>query len=210
MNRRMNAHLVRLLLALYPRAWRDRYGAEVVRLTEELIAAGETTPAQGALNLASAAAAERGRALADSRRTAVAMAMAALVAVAGSCYVAAQVRPPGPAATASARSAPPAPARLTGVACVFRTSAPGGPVMVVGPAEIKAEIRADIKAGSRFSHVLLPVRVVLPHGTARGQCVMLPAICRPGLVKAPGATIKPGQCVVAAPELPRRMMILAG
>jgi hypothetical protein len=168
MSRRMNAHLVRLLLALYPRAWRDRYGAEVVRLTEELIAA------------------------------------------AGSCYVAAQVRPPGPAAAASARGAPPAPARLTRVACAFRTSAPGGPVVVAGRAEIKAEIRAGIKAGAQFSHVLLPVRVVLPHGTARGQCVMLPAICRPGLVKAPGATIKPGQCVVAAPELPRRMMILAG
>jgi hypothetical protein len=51
----MNRHLVRLLLMLYPRSWRDRYGPEVVRLTQELIAVGETTPARGALNMAGAA-----------------------------------------------------------------------------------------------------------------------------------------------------------
>ena len=48
----MNRHLVRLLLTLYPRPWRDRYGTEVVRLTQELIATGETTPTRGALNRA--------------------------------------------------------------------------------------------------------------------------------------------------------------
>jgi hypothetical protein len=42
----MNRHLVRLLLALYPRPWRDRHGTEVVWLTQELIATGETTPAR--------------------------------------------------------------------------------------------------------------------------------------------------------------------
>ena len=47
----MNRRLLRALLALYPRAWRDRYGAEVAHLTGELIAAGETTPLAGALNL---------------------------------------------------------------------------------------------------------------------------------------------------------------
>ncbi len=29
----MNRHLIRLLVLLYPRPWRDRYGTEVVRLT---------------------------------------------------------------------------------------------------------------------------------------------------------------------------------
>jgi len=209
MNRRMNRHLVRLLLALYPRAWRDRYGAEVVRLTEELIAAGETTPAQGALNLASAAVVERGRALADSRRTAVAMAVAALVAVAGSFYVTAHARPPGPATAASAQSAPPAPAHLTRFACVIKQSTAGPRVVSIGRAEIKADIRAGA-APSQSSLVLLPVRVFLPHHAAAGQCVMLSAICRPGLAKSPGVTIKPGQCVIAAPGLSRRMLILPG
>jgi hypothetical protein len=192
-----------------PRAWRDRYGAEVVRLTEELIAAGETTPAQGALNLASAAVVERGRALADSRRAAVAMAVAALVAAAGSFYVTAHARPPGPATAASAQSAPPArpvPARMTRFACVIKQPAAARPLPV-------SSGRAEIKAGaapSQSSLVLVPVRVVLPHRTAGDQCVMLPATCRPGLAKSPGATIKPGQCVVVAPELSRRALILPG
>ena len=90
----MNRRLVRMLLALYPRPYRERYGAEVVRLTEELIAAGEITPAEGALNLAAAAAAERGRALAESRRTAAAMALAVLVALAGSFYATSHARTP--------------------------------------------------------------------------------------------------------------------
>ena len=32
----MNRHLLRALLALYPRPWRDRYGAELASLTEHL------------------------------------------------------------------------------------------------------------------------------------------------------------------------------
>jgi protein-S-isoprenylcysteine O-methyltransferase Ste14 len=58
MSRRM-----RWLLALYPRAWRDRYGREVADLTEELIRAGDTAPLRAGLGLAAAAAVERGRAL---------------------------------------------------------------------------------------------------------------------------------------------------
>jgi protein-S-isoprenylcysteine O-methyltransferase Ste14 len=54
MSRRM-----RWLLALYPRAWRDRYGREVADLTEELIRAGDTTPLRAGLELAAAAAAAR-------------------------------------------------------------------------------------------------------------------------------------------------------
>jgi protein-S-isoprenylcysteine O-methyltransferase Ste14 len=54
---------MRWLLALYPRAWRDRYGQEVAGLTEELIRAGDTTPLRAGLDLAAAAAAERARAL---------------------------------------------------------------------------------------------------------------------------------------------------
>lgn len=39
------------LLALYPRAWRRRYGVEVVSLVEELIRAGDTTPARAGCDL---------------------------------------------------------------------------------------------------------------------------------------------------------------
>jgi protein-S-isoprenylcysteine O-methyltransferase Ste14 len=63
MSRRM-----RCLLALYPRAWRDRYGREVASLTEELIRAGDCTPLRAGLDLAAAAVVERARAL---RRAAV-------------------------------------------------------------------------------------------------------------------------------------------
>lgn len=71
-----------LLMMLYPRAWRARYGAEVLRLTRELIAAGETTPARAAVNLACAAVVERCRALGHSWRPAMAMSVAALLALA--------------------------------------------------------------------------------------------------------------------------------
>ncbi|MGO8727010.1 MAG: methyltransferase family protein [Streptosporangiaceae bacterium] len=58
MSRRM-----RWLLALYPRAWRDRYGREVASLTEELIRSGDRTRLRAGLGLAGAAAAERIRTL---------------------------------------------------------------------------------------------------------------------------------------------------
>lgn len=177
----MNRRLVRMLLTLYPRAYRDRYGAEVVRLTEELIAAGEITPTEGALNLAVAATAERGRALAGSWRTAAAMALAALVALAGSFYVTSPARTPAAASAPRAQHAPgalPAPARLVRFACVIRSGAAG-------------------------SHPL-----VVPHrrvGTT-DVCPALPAPChaRPGH-PWPGedsgvvlrVAVKPGQCIIA-------------
>ena len=89
----MNGHLMRGLLALYPRAFRDRYGAELASVTDERISAGELTPLLAALNLACGAALEWGRVLFHSRRTVLAMAVAAIMAVAGSLYVASHVRP---------------------------------------------------------------------------------------------------------------------
>jgi protein-S-isoprenylcysteine O-methyltransferase Ste14 len=55
---------VRRILALYPRAWRDRYGDEVSDLAEELVAMGETTAARACLGLVAGAAVERWRLLA--------------------------------------------------------------------------------------------------------------------------------------------------
>lgn len=120
----MNRHVLRGLLALYPRAWRDRYGPEVASLTDELIAAGETTPLQGALDLLAGALAERGRALAESRSVALAMTVAAIVAVAASVFATSRA---GPAPTSAislkcvvrvagpARGAEPRPTRRTSV-----------------------------------------------------------------------------------------------
>jgi hypothetical protein len=48
--------MIRRLLILYPRAWRDRYGAEVADLADELIRTGETTPARTGLDLLAGAA----------------------------------------------------------------------------------------------------------------------------------------------------------
>ena len=39
----MNSWLFRSLVALYPKAWRERYSKEVGDLSAELLAAGETT-----------------------------------------------------------------------------------------------------------------------------------------------------------------------
>jgi hypothetical protein len=100
----MNRPLLRALLALYPRPWRDRYGAELAILTGDLISAGEITPLSALLNLAGGAALEWGRVLAGSRRAAAATALAAIMAVAGIFYLTSPARPPsGPA---SIRSAP--------------------------------------------------------------------------------------------------------
>jgi capsular polysaccharide biosynthesis protein len=55
---------------LYPRPWRDRYGAELASLTEDLMSAGEITPLRAVRNLLGGAALEWGRMLAGSRRAA--------------------------------------------------------------------------------------------------------------------------------------------
>jgi hypothetical protein len=206
----MNRRLVRLLLALYPQAYRDRYGAEVVRLTEELIAAGEVTPAEGALNLAAAAAAERGRALADSWRTAAAMALAALVAVAGSFYVAGHARHPAPA---SAASAAPAQASLARVLCLISQAVPDGTTAVAGLVPAGPAFTVNLPAGIKLtphSRLLLPVTFAEP-GKGKGKgasraCVAIPAVCRTGMGRtvtvSPGltvnqVTIEPGRCALA-------------
>ena len=52
----------RRLLALYPLPWRERYGDELAELSDDLIAAGETTPLRASLDVIAEAARERGRA----------------------------------------------------------------------------------------------------------------------------------------------------
>ena len=177
----MNPCLTRLLLALYPRAWRDRYGAEVVRLTEELIATGETTPAQGAFNLAAAAVAERGRSLAESRRAAAATALAVLMVVAGSFYVTSHARTPAAVSAPRAQhalGALPAPVRLVRFACVLRPGTAAGHRRLVRPRQIG------------------PAAV----------CPAMPAQChaRPGhpwpgedLGTVRRVAVRPGQCIIA-------------
>jgi protein-S-isoprenylcysteine O-methyltransferase Ste14 len=73
---------VRRLVALYPRAWRERYGGEVGDLTDELISGGQTTRLRAGLELVEGAAVEHGRALARSPAAAL-VSVAALTAGAG-------------------------------------------------------------------------------------------------------------------------------
>lgn len=98
----MNGHLMHRLLALYPRAFRDRYGAELASVTDELIRAGEITPLLAVVNLIWGAALEWGRVLFYSRRAVRAMAVAAIIAVAGSLYVTSHAQPQGTQASAPA------------------------------------------------------------------------------------------------------------
>lgn len=84
MNRRVtNRRLTRRLMAMYPRAWRDRYGPEVAALTDDLIDAGETTPLRAALNLIAAAAIERARVLTRPSRAALAPTVVLITAMTG-------------------------------------------------------------------------------------------------------------------------------
>lgn len=195
----MNRYLARGLLALYPRAWRARYGAEVINLAEELISARQTTPLLAALNLIGGAMLEWGRVLAGSRRAALAMAVAAIMAVAGSVYAAAHARPQA------------APTSLASASCVFWAEGAGAAVIRGG---IEARLKAGAKPG-QFSQAVVPVRVLPPRKprtataqarTAAGPCVIPPALCRsaaaePGRVSAPAAG--PAQCPVASPPLCR-------
>jgi protein-S-isoprenylcysteine O-methyltransferase Ste14 len=72
-----------LALALYPRAWRERYGTEVSELTAELVQTAQVTPLRAGLDLLAGAARERRRALVRSRRPLAAAAAAlSLVALA--------------------------------------------------------------------------------------------------------------------------------
>jgi protein-S-isoprenylcysteine O-methyltransferase Ste14 len=71
----------RRLLAVYPRGWRDRYGAEVADLADELITAGETTPLRAGLDLLAGAVVERWRVVA--RRAVLASSVAAIAAGGG-------------------------------------------------------------------------------------------------------------------------------
>jgi hypothetical protein len=176
----MNRHLLRVLLALYPRDWRDRYGAEVAGLGDELIAAGETTPLHGALDMLAGAAAVRGRALAvrwralaGSLRLPLATAVAVIAAVAGSMFGAANGHPA------------PVPAGLDSVRCVLPREA--GAVMVLPPAAGPGQV----------SRALIRVRIAARPGT---RCLVIPALCRVTSAKPrlPGR-VEPGQCVVASP-----------
>jgi hypothetical protein len=98
----MNRRVTRLLLALYPRAWRDRYGAEVTSLTDELIRAGETTPLPAGLNLVAGAMTERARELAGSRNALAVMSAAVIIAMVGGAYAVTGSARPGPAPRAVA------------------------------------------------------------------------------------------------------------
>jgi hypothetical protein len=109
----MSRRVPRWLLVLYPRAWRQRYGAEVASLSDELISAGETTWPRAVLNLAAGAAAERGRTVASPRGAMVAGA-AAVVAVVTGVGLAAADGAPGAGAVAVNITA----ARVASMKCV--------------------------------------------------------------------------------------------
>jgi hypothetical protein len=171
----MNCRLMRGLLALYPRAFRDRYGAELASLSDELISAGEITPLRAVLSLAWGAALEWARMLFSSRRVVQAMAAAAIVAVAGSVYLTGQARPPNPPASAH-----------TGSALVVIYRFDGSCYSWVRPASstaslqrLLAEIRAAAKPGqfSWLSMETLPLTGAAAHTSSQpspaGGCVMV-------------------------------------
>jgi hypothetical protein len=187
----MNRHLMRGLLALYPRAFRNRYGAELASLTDDFIRAGEITPLLAGLSLAGGAVLEWGRVLFSSRRAVQAMAAAAIVAVAGSVYLTSQARPPSPPASVHSGSA---------LVVTYRSN--GSCYSWVGPAgsvaslhQVLAEIEAASKLGqfSWLSMQTLPLTGAAAHASPRPsravRCVMVIKPLPAGLVVriAPGS-----------------------
>jgi hypothetical protein len=188
----MNRHLMRGLLALYPRAFRRRYGTELASLTDELIRAGEITPLLAALNLLGGAALEWGRVLAYSRHAAEAMAVAAIMAVAGSLYLTSHALPPNPPASARSVSAP---AAIRSSAVCFIQAEPAG--LVATLPWIKAEIKAAAQPGP-FSWVRVVVVTVRVPGKPSTGTRPLPVVMLPHVSNAL-ASPRPSsasQCVI--------------
>jgi hypothetical protein len=84
----MNSWPFRSLVALYQKAWRDRYSKEVGDLSAELLEAGETTRLRLALELVASVLAERVRSLRRGRSMAVLSGSAALVVVVVAAFLA--------------------------------------------------------------------------------------------------------------------------
>ncbi len=187
----MNGHLMRVLLALYPRAFRDRYGAELASLTDDLISAGELSPLLAVLNLVWGAALEWGRVLFYSRRVAQAMAAAAILAVVGSLYVTSQARPQGTPASAHGASAPMMTYQSGG--CVFWAE-PSGYVAILPPAMAgkKAAAKPD-----RFSQVF-----VRQTGTVPGKLSFKTLPLSGGAMHASLRPSPAGPCVMVIKPLP--------
>ena len=143
-HRAMNHRVTRLLLALYPRAWRDRYGAEVASLTDELIRAGETTPLPAGLNLVAGAAVERARALAGSRSALAVTSAAAIVAMVGGAFVVTGGARPGSG-----------PRGLASANCLVEP-----PLQVVFPAAVR--LRPTAGTQPRYASRLGPAQSGLP------------------------------------------------
>jgi hypothetical protein len=191
----MNRHVTRWLLALYPRAWRDRYGAEVVSLTNELIRAGETTPLPAGLNLVAGAAVERARALAGSRSALLVSSAAVIVALAGGAFaITGSARPdPAPRSLASSGcvtapavhvslSSGPAARRLPPAPPQFKHRLPGRRLRLMVPAAVAHRVTAV--SGPRVP-VLRPVLARSVRPPARRLLMVITGGClRPRMIQA--------------------------
>jgi hypothetical protein len=192
----MNGHLMRVLLALYPRAFRDRYGAELASLTDDLISAGELTPLRAVLNLVWGATLEWGRVLFYSRRVAQAMAAAAIVAVAGSLYITSQARPQSTPGSAHGASVTMVTYQSGG--CAFWAESSGS-AAILAPAA--AATKAAAKPG-RFSWVLVRHTGVVP-GKLSFKTQPLPA----GAAHASRRPSPARLCVMVIKPLPEGWMV---
>jgi hypothetical protein len=182
----MNRRLVRWILALYPRYWRDRYGTEVTSLNEELINAGETTPLRAGLNLFAGAAIERGRALAGSRQAVLASTFAALIAIAGIAFGLSNTRPASTGASS------------VSLACAS-AAVPGPAFLLLGPWWTAKASALAIKSGGAVTVTITP-------GQRRNVSVSIPAKVRQLVLRGRRKQAKaPAECKVPGRALPAAM-----
>ena len=101
----MNRRLLRVLVLLYPRDWRKRYGDELAALCQELLESDKTTRLRLVLGLGTSACAERARcALAAGRRTTLTKLAAGAIAATATAMVLVGTPAVGRLAQASAAS----------------------------------------------------------------------------------------------------------
>jgi hypothetical protein len=72
---------LRWAIRVHPRSWRDRYGQEVLELSEELLGTGESTVPRLFLGLLASCIVERGRSLLRMNRLALAISFTAILVV---------------------------------------------------------------------------------------------------------------------------------
>jgi hypothetical protein len=139
----------RVILLLYPRAWRDRYGGEVRDLTDELVRAGTSSSWRMALGLLGSGLRERYRSWRPRHWIALVSTGFALVIVGVTLLSASQAQSPRAVSSSNpARPDPPTSASPVVFPNVYVFNWGGGLIKGHQPSETQCLVRLNPKTGA--------------------------------------------------------------